>query len=233
MLTLEKVNAFYGQIHVLQSVNLEVREGEVVSLLGANGAGKTTLLKGITGGVSVQSGDVKFGEKSLKGLLPHQVVKQGIAHVPENRRVFKDLTVEDNLNLGGYQFLKGEEIKEEMSKIYDYFPRLRERRGQLAGTMSGGEQQMLAIGRALMMKPKLLMLDEPSQGLAPLIVEEIFRVISELSRKGLTILLVEQNIYQALGISNRGYILKNGKIAMHGAARELLSNRDLHEVYLV
>jgi branched-chain amino acid transport system ATP-binding protein len=232
MLKLENLTASYQQIRVLREISLHVNKGEVVSLLGANGAGKTTLLKTITGGVTVNSGQIMFEDNLITKMPTHKIVRLKIAHVPENRRVFRNLSVKDNLVLGGYQFLKGEEIERQIKTVYEYFPRLEERKGQLAGTLSGGEQQMLAIGRALMMKPKLIILDEPSQGLAPLIIKEIFRVIQELSRTGLTILLVEQNIYQALHISNRGYVIKNGSIIMEGSASELLSNESIQEAYL-
>ncbi len=232
MLSLDHVSASYQQIRVLRDINLHVDNGEVVSLLGANGAGKTTLLKTITGGVTVNSGSISFNQTMITKMPIHKTVRLKIAHVPENRRVFKNLSVRDNLILGGHQFLKGEEMERQIKAVYEYFPRLEERKGQHAGTLSGGEQQMLAIGRALMMKPELIMLDEPSQGLAPLIVKEIFRVIQELSRTGLTILLVEQNIYQALHISDRGYVIKNGSIIMEGTANELLTNEAIQEAYL-
>lgn len=232
MLKLSKLSASYQQIRVLRDINLHVNKGEVVSLLGANGAGKTTLLKTITGGVNVNEGSILFNDKVITKMPTHKIVRLKIAHVPENRRVFKNLSVKDNLTLGGHLFAKGEEMQRRIQTIYEYFPRLEERKNQDAGTLSGGEQQMLAIGRALMMKPELIMLDEPSQGLAPLIVKEIFRVIQELSRTGLTILLVEQNIYQALRISDRGYVIKNGSIIMEGSSDELLSNESIKESYL-
>lgn len=232
MLKLSKLSASYQQIRVLRDINLHVNKGEVVSLLGANGAGKTTLLKTITGGVNVNEGSILFNDKVITKMPTHKIVRLKIAHVPENRRVFKNLSVKDNLTLGGHLFAKGEEMQRRIQTIYEYFPRLEERKTQDAGTLSGGEQQMLAIGRALMMKPELIMLDEPSQGLAPLIVKEIFRVIQELSRTGLTILLVEQNIYQALRISDRGYVIKNGSIILEGSSDELLSNESIKESYL-
>lgn len=232
MLKFENIHASYDNIHVLKEINLHVKKGELVSILGANGAGKTTTLKAITGGVTIKGGTVSFDGKNISNLPPHKIVQMGIAHVPENRRVFKNLTVEDNLQLGGINFLKGNEMKEQMEVMYDYFPRLRERKTQLAGTLSGGEQQMLAIGRGLMMKPKLLILDEPSQGLAPLIIEAIFNTIRDLSKTGLTILLVEQNMFQALSISDRGYVIKNGKIVMEDNSQALLADKSIQESYL-
>jgi branched-chain amino acid transport system ATP-binding protein len=232
VLKIEKVSASYNKINVLKEISLHVKKGELVSILGANGAGKTTTLKTITGGVTLNGGSVLFDEKEITKLPPHKIVQLGIAHVPENRRVFKNTTVEDNLLLGGMNFLKKNELKEQMEQMYNYFPRLRERKTQLAGTLSGGEQQMLAIGRGLMMKPKLLILDEPSQGLAPIIIEGIFSTIRELSRTGLTILLIEQNIFQALRISDRGYVMKNGKVIMENDSQALLSDKSIRESYL-
>jgi branched-chain amino acid transport system ATP-binding protein len=232
VLKIEKVSASYNKISVLKEISLHVKKGELVSILGANGAGKTTTLKTITGGVTLNGGSVLFNEKEITKLPPHKIVQLGIAHVPENRRVFKNTTVEDNLLLGGMNFLKKNELKEQMELMYNYFPRLRERKSQLAGTLSGGEQQMLAIARGLMMKPKLLILDEPSQGLAPIIIEGIFSTIRELSRTGLTILLIEQNIFQALRISDRGYVMKNGKVIMENDSQALLSDKSIRESYL-
>ncbi|WP_308315063.1 ABC transporter ATP-binding protein [Bacillus sp. M6-12] len=232
MLTINNVDASYSKINVLKNVSLQVQKGEVVSFLGANGAGKTTTLKTITGGVTITHGSIVFEGKDITHLPPHKVVQLGIAHVPEGRRVFKNMSVEDNLLLGGVNFLKGNQIKEQVELVYEYFPRLLERKTQLAGTLSGGEQQMLAIGRGLIMKPKLLILDEPSQGLAPIIIEEIFNTIRNLSKTGLTILLVEQNIYQALSISDRGYVLKNGKIIMEDESEALLNDKNIRESYL-
>jgi branched-chain amino acid transport system ATP-binding protein len=232
VLKIEKISASYNKISVLKEISLHVKKGELVSILGANGAGKTTTLKTITGGVTINGGTVSFGGKEITKLPPHKIVQLGIAHVPENRRVFKNLSVEDNLLLGGMNFLKNNELKDQMDLIYNYFPRLRERKTQLSGTLSGGEQQMLAIGRGLMMKPKLLILDEPSQGLAPIIIEGIFSTIRELSKTGLTILLIEQNIFQALSISDRGYVIKNGKVIMENESQALLSDKSIRESYL-
>ncbi len=232
MLELDQVTASYRQIRVLRDLCLHVNKGEVVSLLGANGAGKTTLLNTIIGEVTVNSGTIRFNGGLITRLPTHKIVRLRIAHVPENRRVFRNLSVKDNLVLGGHLFVKGEEMNRQIDKVYAYFPRLEERQHQRAGTLSGGEQQMLAIGRALMMKPELIMLDEPSQGLAPLIVKEIFDVIQQLSQAGLTILLVEQNIYQALQISDRGYIIKNGAILIQGSSEQLLADGNLQEAYL-
>jgi branched-chain amino acid transport system ATP-binding protein len=232
VLKIEKVSASYNKISVLKEISLHVKKGELVSILGANGAGKTTTLKTITGGVTINGGTLYFCGKEITKLPPHKIVQLGIAHVPENRRVFKNLTVEDNLLLGGMNFLKHNELKDQMEQMYNYFPRLRERKTQLAGTLSGGEQQMLAISRGLMMKPKLLILDEPSQGLAPIIIEGIFSTIRELSKTGLTILLIEQNIFQALSISDRGYVIKNGKVIMENESQALLSDKSIRESYL-
>ncbi len=232
MLTLKDVDAKYGQLQVLRSVSLNVSQGEIVSLLGANGAGKTSILKSITGGVNVTSGSVTFCGVDITGKRTDKVVKLGVAHVPENRRVFKNLKVEDNLMLGGFNFDTDKKMKERLAYVYELFPRLLERKEQIANTLSGGEQQMLAIGRALMMKPKLLIMDEPSQGLAPQIVELIFNALRTLQKQGNTILLVEQNIKQALKISDWGYIIKNGKIIMKGSSQDLLQLEDISNLYL-
>jgi branched-chain amino acid transport system ATP-binding protein len=233
MLALKDIYARYDKLNVLKGISIHVDKGEVVSILGANGAGKTSILKTITGGISVTSGKIYFGEKDVTNLPAHAVVKEGIAHVPENRRVFRDLSVEDNLIMGGFKFTRSKkELHAKIESIYEMFPRLRERKTQMAGTMSGGEQQMLAIGRGLMMSPKLMILDEPSQGLAPKIVEEIFEAIQRLGREGRTIVLVEQNIFQALQISNRAYVIKSGEIMMEGNAKELLAREDIKEAYL-
>jgi branched-chain amino acid transport system ATP-binding protein len=233
MLDLQQVDARYEKLQVLKGISMTVSKGEVVSLLGANGAGKTTVLKTITGGVSISSGRVYFEGKDITGLPGHAAARMRIAHVPETRRVFKDLSVDDNLILGGMKFQKtNADIRKKTERMYELFPRLRERRKQLAGTMSGGEQQMLAIARGLMMDPKLLILDEPSQGLAPKIVDEIFQTIRGLSQEGMTILLVEQNIYQALMISHRAYVIKNGSIILEDCSEALLQREDMKEAYL-
>lgn len=232
MLELNSINARYDQLNILKGINLQVGKGEVISVLGANGAGKSSILKTITGGITVTSGKVLFEGKEITAKPGFAVARMGISHVPENRRVFTDLNVEENLILGGAKRASKKEIHKRIDGIYEMFPRLQERKKQLAGTMSGGEQQMLAIGRGLMMEPKLLILDEPSQGLAPKIVEEIFATIKQLGVEGRTIVLVEQNIFQALKISHRGYVVKNGEMIMEGKASDLLSQDELKEAYL-
>ncbi|MFK9090477.1 ABC transporter ATP-binding protein [Bacillus salipaludis] len=232
MLEISDIYARYEQLNILKGINLQVDKGEVVSLLGANGAGKSSILKTITGGITITSGQVSFEGKEITSKPGYTIARKGVAHVPENRRVFKELNVEENLIIGGAKHANKKELSRRIESIYDMFPRLQERKKQLAGTMSGGEQQMLAIGRGLMMEPKLLILDEPSQGLAPKIVEEIFSTIERLGKEGRTIILVEQNIFQALQISHRGYVVKNGQIIMEGKASELLKNGELKEAYL-
>ncbi len=233
MLELKEVFAKYAQLNVLKNVSLKVERGEVVSLLGANGAGKSSILKTITGGINISSGTVWYEGKNITHSPGYSVARLRIAHVPEHRRVFKDLSVEDNLVLGGVKFTKSKQrLSERMEQIYELFPRLKERKKQPAGSMSGGEQQMLAIGRGMMMDPQFMILDEPSQGIAPKIVEEIFAVIQKLGQEGKTILLVEQNIFQALRISNRAYVIKNGEMIMEGPSEELLARQDIKEAYL-
>ena len=237
MLKIKNINTYYGQVHALKNVSMHLDAGEVVTLIGANGAGKTTLLNTLSGIVPLKSGEVLFAGKSIGNCSPHKIVAQGISQVPEGRQVFKPLSVEDNLELGAYMRYKAGESKKtvsrEMGMIFELFPVLLERRRQLAGTLSGGEQQMLAVGRALMAGPKLLLLDEPSMGLAPLIVQEIFRVIGTLSReKGTTILLVEQNARAALKLADRGYVIETGRIILQGDAAELLENKEVQRAYL-
>ena len=237
MLTIKNINTYYGKIHALKNVSLHLREGEIVALIGANGAGKTTLLNSLSGVVPPKSGQISFAGSPLGDLSSYQIVELGISQVPEGRQVFKPLSVEDNLLLGAYsQYRKRggrKETKESIEMVYALFPILLERRKQLAGTLSGGEQQMLAIGRALMARPKLLLLDEPSMGLAPLVVQEIFRVIEHLSReKRTTILLVEQNAKKALAIANRAYVLETGSISMEGDADELANDEKVRMAYL-
>jgi len=237
MLRIKNINTFYGQVHAIRNVSLHLAEGEIVTLIGANGAGKTTLLNTLSGIVPPEAGQILFDEKDIKGLAPHKIVRLGVSQVPEGRQVFKPLAVEDNLELGAYlnYGVKGgkAQAKKDMDMVYALFPILRERRKQLAGTLSGGEQQMLAIGRALMAKPRLLLLDEPSMGLAPMIVQEILKVIAGLSReKKTTILLVEQNARAALKIANRGYVLETGRLILEGTAAELLENKDVQRAYL-
>lgn len=237
MLRLKNINTYYGKVHALKNVSLHLDEGEIVTLVGANGAGKTTILNTISGVTPAAAGEVIFCKEAIAALLPDRIVKQGISQVPEGRQVFKPLSVEDNLELGAYlRYRSGEgksDIHHDMQKIYTLFPRLEERRKQLAGTMSGGEQQMLAIGRALMAKPKMLLLDEPSMGLAPLVVQEIFKVLERLRQEqGTTILLVEQNAKAALKLADRGYVLETGKVILEGPSDELMENAEVKRAYL-
>ncbi|WP_066315784.1 ABC transporter ATP-binding protein [Bacillus sp. FJAT-29814] len=232
MLKLEKVDAYYGYIHALKNVSLEIKEGNIVTLLGANGAGKTSILKVISGLLKPQQGNVSFNGKDLTGQSPDKVVKQGIIQSPEGRQVFPELTVKENLQIGAYTQKNRSEANQSMEKVFHYFPRLKEREKQDAGTLSGGEQQMLAIGRALMAKPKLLLLDEPSLGLAPLIVKDIFSIIKEINGQGTTVFLVEQNANQALSISHYAYILETGKVIHHGPAAEIKNDSKIKQAYL-
>ncbi|MBM4140312.1 MAG: ABC transporter ATP-binding protein [Nitrospira sp.] len=236
MLILKNVDVHYGKIHAIKRVSLHVNKGEIVALIGGNGAGKTTLLRTISGLIRSSNGSLVFDGLDISRQSPDTIVKKGISHVPEGRLVFKPLSVEDNLLLGSYNWysLKNRsEIKDDMERIYSIFPILEKRRKQLAGTLSGGEQQMLAIGRALMSRPQFLLLDEPSMGLAPTVVKEIFRYIVELrDTYGLTVLLVEQNARSALRIANTGYVLETGRIILQGPAEDLLLNRDVQRAYL-
>jgi branched-chain amino acid transport system ATP-binding protein len=231
LLQLQKVEAFYGGIHALKGITLTVNEGEIVTLIGSNGAGKSTTLKSICGQVKTK-GSILFNGKDISAQLTHQTAFNGIAQVPEGRRIFPRLTVKENLEMGAFSVKDKKLIKERTEQAFIYFPRLKERLNQAGGTMSGGEQQMLAIARALMMNPKLLLLDEPSMGLAPVIVEQIFEIIQELNRNGMTILLVEQNAYQALQIAHRGYVIQTGAIIIEDDAKLLLSNDQVKEAYL-
>jgi branched-chain amino acid transport system ATP-binding protein len=237
LLTIRNINTYYGQVHALKNVSLHMFEGEIVTLIGANGAGKTTILNSICAITPVRGGEILLAGVPIHGLAPDRIVARGISQVPEGRQVFKPLSVEDNLELGAYlRFRKREgrgAIRQDIDEIYALFPRLKERRRQAAGTLSGGEQQMLAIGRALMAKPHLLLLDEPSMGLAPLMVQEIFSVIERLRReKGTTILLVEQNAKAALKMADRGYVLETGKVILEGLSVELLENKEVQRAYL-
>jgi branched-chain amino acid transport system ATP-binding protein len=231
MLELRQVVAGYGNIKALKSVDLSVPAGAVVSLIGANGAGKTTTMKSIMGLIQTDSGDILFQGKSMKGTPVHDVVKLGISLVPEGRNILSRMTVLENLEMGAYQ-RHDAEIDQDIQKVFSRFPILEERKAQLGGTLSGGQQQMLAIGRALMARPKLLLLDEPSMGLAPLVVADIFRVIQEISRTGTTILLVEQNVRQALKIADYAYVMETGKIVLHGKAAEVVNDSRVKEAYL-
>jgi branched-chain amino acid transport system ATP-binding protein len=237
MLRLKNINTYYGQVHALKNVSLHLVKGEIVTLIGANGAGKTTLLNTLSAITPARSGEIVFEGSAITALSPSSIVGMGISQVPEGRQVFKPLSVEDNLELGAYlRHQKRQEkaaIKEDLTMVYALFPRLQERRKQLAGTLSGGEQQMLAIGRALMARPRLLLLDEPSMGLAPLVVQEIFRVIDALRKeKGTTVLLVEQNAKAALNLADRGYVMETGKVILEGIASELLENHEVQRAYL-
>lgn len=237
MLKIKNINTYYGQVHALKNVSLHLKEREIVTLIGANGAGKTTILNSLSAINPPKSGEILFNGTPITPLAPDRIVELGISQVPEGRQVFKPLSVEDNLELGAYlRFRKKQgrgEIKKDMDEVYALFPRLLERRKQMAGTLSGGEQQMLAIGRALMAKPRILLLDEPSMGLAPLVVQEIFAVIENLRReKGTTVLLVEQNAKAALKMADRGYVLETGKVILEGISSELLNNKDIQRAYL-
>lgn len=231
MLELRQVVAGYGNIKALKSVDLSVPEGAVVSLIGANGAGKTTTMKAIMGLIRAESGEILFQGKSLKGTPVHEVVRCGISLVPEGRNILARMTVMENLEMGAYQ-RNDADILQDIQKIFARFPILEERKKQLGGTLSGGQQQMLAIGRALMARPKLLLLDEPSMGLAPLVVADIFRVIREISQAGTTILLVEQNVRQALKIANYAYVMETGRIVLHGEAADIINDSRVKEAYL-
>jgi branched-chain amino acid transport system ATP-binding protein len=235
MLRIKNLHAYYGRIKALDNVSLHVQPGEIVSLIGANGAGKTTILNTISGLIRSAQGEIKFEERKINGLRPEKVVAAGISQVPEGRQIFGPLTVIENLELGAYLRFKKKEkeaIAGDLDWVFQLFPRLEERSGQIAGTLSGGEQQMLAIGRALMAKPKLLLLDEPSMGLAPLIVKDIMNTVSELRRSGVTILMVEQNARASLTISDRGYVLETGRVVLQGPSDELMNDSDVKRAYL-
>ncbi|MGM0881656.1 MAG: ABC transporter ATP-binding protein [Bacillota bacterium] len=231
LLQLRQIHAYYGGIEALKGISLAVNEGEIVTLIGSNGAGKSTTLKSICGQVKIK-GSVIFGGKDISAQSPHQTALEGIAHVPEGRRIFPRLTVKENLEMGAFSVKDKKLIKERTERAFAYFPRLKERYNQPGGTMSGGEQQMLAIARGLMMQPKILLLDEPSMGLAPILVEQIFDIIQELNREGMTILLVEQNAFQALQIAHRGYVIQTGEIIMADKAELLLKSAQVKEAYL-
>ncbi|PGL68854.1 ABC transporter ATP-binding protein [Bacillus sp. AFS055030] len=232
LLQLKDINSFYGGIQALKNINIEVNEGEIVTLIGSNGAGKSTTLKTICGQVKPKSGTLIYKGEELIKLQSHEIALKGIAHVPEGRRIFSKLTVKENLEMGAFSVKDKKLIAARMEMVFDYFPRLKERISQKGGTMSGGEQQMLAIGRGLMMGPSLLMLDEPSMGLAPIIVEQIFEIIEQLNKQGMTILLVEQNAYQALQIAHRGYVIQTGEIQMVGEGKALMNNEEVKKAYL-
>ena len=231
ILKVSDINVYYGAINAIKGVSFELNPGEVVTLIGANGAGKSTTLQTVSGLLHSRTGSIEFLGENLMGVPAHKVVAKGLAQVPEGRRVFLQMTVEENLEMGAYT-RSGGDIDADLEKVYAYFPRLMERRRQIAGTLSGGEQQMLAMGRALMSRPKLLMLDEPSMGLAPILVEQIFKIIQTLHEAGTTILLVEQNAQAALSIADRGYVLETGKIVTSGTGTELLASPEIKKAYL-
>lgn len=232
LLQVEDLDVFYGAIHALQGVSFHVDEGEIVTLIGANGAGKSTTLNTISGLLRARAGSIQFQGQDISMVPPSQIVRRGIVQVPEGRKIFAPLTVLENLEMGAYARKDKAEIAASMERVFHSFPRLKERLGQLGGTLSGGEQQMLAMARGLMAHPTLLLLDEPSMGLAPILVEEIFRIIQEINQEGTSILLVEQNAYMALSVAHRGYVLETGRIVLEGSARELRDNPQVKAAYL-
>jgi len=232
LLTVDNLNVFYGAVQALRDVSFTVGRGEIVSLIGANGAGKSTTLRTLSGVVRPVSGSVFHDGKAIAGLPPHRIARLGIAHVPEGRGVFANMSVRENLEMGAYTRSSRKEVEESFDRVFGLFPRLSERASQLAGTLSGGEQQMLAIGRGLVQRPDLLLLDEPSMGLSPLLVRDIFRLIQEINRTGTTILLVEQNAYMALSVADRAYVLETGEVTLSGKASELRKDPKVREAYL-
>lgn len=232
MLEVKDLQVYYGVIRALKGISFEVNEGEIVSLIGANGAGKTTMMQSVVGMLPKRSGTVIFDGRDISKMPCHKIVQLGMTQVPEGRRIFQELTVYENLMMGAYTVRDQQRFKEDLESIYQRFPRLAERRNQIAGTLSGGEQQMLAMSRALMLRPKLLMLDEPSMGLAPILVDQIFEIIKELNAQGTTILLVEQNASKALEISDRAYVLETGSITLSGTGAELASSDEVRKAYL-
>jgi branched-chain amino acid transport system ATP-binding protein len=232
MLKVDNISVFYGNIQAIKGISLEVNEGEIVTLIGANGAGKSTLLKTLSGLLKPKEGTIQYLGNNISGKPVQDIVKAGISHVPEGRRVFANMTVEENLELGAYLRKDSAEIRKDFEKVYELFPRLKERSKQMSGTLSGGEQQMLAMGRAIMARPKLLLLDEPSMGLAPLFVKTIFQIIEEINRNGTTILLVEQNAHMALSVANRAYVIETGKVVISGTASELKESDQIKQAYL-
>ena len=232
MLEIKDLQVYYGMIQAIKGISFTVNQGEVIALIGANGAGKTTTLQTITGMLPSAEGQIIFEGTDITKIPGHKIVKMGMAHVPEGRRVFANLTVYQNLKLGAYTRTDKEEIERNLQRVYKSFPRLEERKNQSAGTLSGGEQQMLAMGRALMSSPRIVLMDEPSMGLSPIFVDEIFRIIEEISSEGTTVLLVEQNAKKALEIADRAYVLETGKIALSGDAKELMNNESIRKAYL-
>ena len=232
MLEIKDINVYYGAIHALKGINLTVNDGELVSLVGANGAGKTTVLHTISGLLRTTTGEILLDGKNLQKVPAHTIISMGLAHVPEGRHVFSRMSVEENLRMGAYIIKDAKQVNENLERVYQHFPRLRERTRQLGGTLSGGEQQMLATGRALMTDPKILLMDEPSMGLSPILVNEIFTIIEQLHNSGITILLVEQNAKKALAVADRAYVLETGKISMSGSAKELAEDDRVRKAYL-
>ncbi|WP_407928350.1 ABC transporter ATP-binding protein [Caproiciproducens faecalis] len=232
MLSVKNLDVFYGSIHAIKNISFDVQEGEIVTLIGANGAGKTTTLHSISGLVKPKNGEINFMGNDLRTTEPHKIIRLGLAQVPEGRRIFAKMTVLENLEMGAYIRNDGDKIEDDFEKLFERLPRLKERRKQIAGTLSGGEQQMLAIGRALMCNPKMLLLDEPSMGLSPLLVGEIFNIIQDVNKSGVTVLLVEQNAKKALEIANHAYVLETGTIAMEGDADELANDEKVRKAYL-
>jgi branched-chain amino acid transport system ATP-binding protein len=230
MLKVDNINVYYGKIHAIKDVSFEVNDGEIVALIGANGAGKSTILKTVSGLLRTRTGSIQFGEENIAHAEAHKLLAKGMAHVPEGRRIFLQMSVMENLEMGAY--IRKDNYKADLADIFKRFPRLEERKNQVAGTLSGGEQQMLAMGRALMSRPKLLMLDEPSMGLAPILVDQIFDIIKELHASGTTILLVEQNAEKALAIADRAYVLESGRIAVSGTGAELANSDSIKKAYL-
>lgn len=232
MLKIDNIDVYYGAIHALKGISLEVKEGEIVTLIGANGAGKSTTLRTISGLLKPKTGSITFLGQDIAGVRAHEIVKKGISQVPEGRRVFAEMTVMENLDLGAFVRKDKAGIQQDLKHVFELFPRLEERKNQSAGTLSGGEQQMLAMGRALMSAPKLMMLDEPSMGLAPILVEQVFEIIRSLHKAGTTILLVEQNAQMALSIADRAYVLENGKVSLSGTGKELAQSEKVQKAYL-
>ena len=232
MLKIDNIDVYYGAIHALKGISLTVNKGEIVTLIGANGAGKSTALRTISGLLKPKNGKISFEGQEITGVKAHEIVKLGISQVPEGRRIFTEMTVMENLDMGAFTRKDKDGIKEDLAQVFKRFPRLEERRDQLAGTLSGGEQQMLAMGRALMSRPNLLLLDEPSMGLAPLLIKEIFHIIEDINKTGTTVLLVEQNANMALSIANRAYVLETGRITLAGDAKKLAASEDVRKAYL-
>lgn len=232
MLEMKDVNVYYGAIHAIKDINLTVNQGEIVTLIGANGAGKSTTLRTISGLLKPKTGSITFEGENIAGMKAHEIVRTGISQVPEGRRIFAEMSVMENLDLGAFTRKDADGIQADIKHIFELFPRLEERKSQIAGTLSGGEQQMLAMGRALMSRPKLLLLDEPSMGLAPLLIKEIFNIIVDINKAGTTVLLVEQNANMALSIASRAYVLETGRITLSGDAKKLAASEDVRKAYL-